>query len=141
MSNPSSPSDNLNNFVTGLALLSAFLSAILCYRAYLPSVKFKELDDLLNETKGIYCQVEAEGLLPTDLEALTRLKTWLRNLKISRAKLREETYKETTPFAECMAILRGLSRDIMKKIHQTKRLRAFIVTASEEQRNCRRGDY
>ncbi|TFK31621.1 hypothetical protein BDQ12DRAFT_107265 [Crucibulum laeve] len=141
MSDSNSPTDNLNNFVAGLALLSAFLSAILYYRACLPSVKFKELDELLNETKSIYSQAEAEGLLPTNPQDLTRLKTLLKNLEESRAELREETYRETTPFSECMAVLRGLSRNIVKKTDDAKKLRASIVTTSEEQRRRRRGDY
>ena len=65
MSSPDAKSSILfDYFVGGLALFSAIMSIAIFAHAYLPGVQMKILDELLDESKGIYESVQVGGLLP-----------------------------------------------------------------------------
>ncbi|KAF9011830.1 hypothetical protein BDQ17DRAFT_1420237 [Cyathus striatus] len=127
-------SQDIFNYATGaLAFLSAIASTLLYYRQYLPGVQIKILDELLEETKGMYCKFEAEGLL-SEGQLSVSMKDNIESLELDSISLRQQAYNATTTTQEYLAMFRGLSREIMHRAHQVKKFRAYLLSASEEQK-------
>ncbi|KAF9010787.1 hypothetical protein BDQ17DRAFT_944029 [Cyathus striatus] len=132
-----SSADIFNYAVGALAVASAFISVTLYSRSYLPGAQIKVLEKILKNTKEIYQEAEADCALPPGRRG-TATKSSLESLECCVNDLKVQAYNATSPFEEYMAMLRGLSRKIAQQIRRAKEFRAYLITASEQQRRLQR---
>ncbi|KAF8978281.1 hypothetical protein BDQ17DRAFT_1383067 [Cyathus striatus] len=127
-------SEDIFNYAVGvLAIASALVSIALCSRSYLPGAQMKALDEVVNEIKDMYIKAQADGVLPREPQR-SLIMSKLAQLDNVSNELRIQAYNATSPFEEYLAMLRGLSLKIKHRTGLAKKFRAYLLTASEEER-------
>lgn len=125
-----------NYLVGGLALLSTLSSVLWFSRNFRPSVQIKYLDELLQETVGLYDSYVADGLLE-DARIHDEIKGELSMLQRSVMGVREETYKIRTTVGEYRALLHGGWKKIHLVSTQIMDFRAGLIRTSQKLRRDR----
>lgn len=131
--------NTFNFFVGGLALISTLLSVLLYLHSYLPGPQMKAFDELFVETKTIYEKASAEGLLSPDMSRKAQAR--LRKYESQGDDLRAITYSTLTAFEILLSFFRGHSGKIIGLSSNLKELRGELLTASQEERARREGQF
>ncbi|KAF8119546.1 hypothetical protein EV363DRAFT_1440862 [Boletus edulis] len=117
--------------VTAISLLT--LLTKVC-RSHLPSNKIKALESLLDETEQFFENAVEEGLL-TEPSFVQETELHIKRLKARTYGLRSRAFKATNLRQDCAEFLRGTSTAIDNTCQSLKKLRAQVVTSSEEGRS------
>ncbi|OJA09903.1 hypothetical protein AZE42_06195 [Rhizopogon vesiculosus] len=115
--------------IGGTTILGVFLG--FC-RSHLPSQRIKELEELFEETQGLYESAVEDGLLHDMAKDQTRER--LAVLHERTLQLRSRAYSATTLLKDYQKFLRGLSYSIGVACYDVKELRASIITTTEAER-------
>ncbi|KAG1733351.1 uncharacterized protein EDB91DRAFT_640668 [Suillus paluster] len=113
------------------------------FQSHLPSQRIKELEELLEETQGLYESAVEDGLLPEDM-LRSQMGERLAVLREATLELRSRAYSATTLLKDYREFFRGLSYDIGVACFHVKELRASVITTSEAERRrtgVYRGNY
>ncbi|KAG8216513.1 hypothetical protein J3R82DRAFT_6629 [Butyriboletus roseoflavus] len=115
--------------VGGISLLGFVIS--LC-RPHLPTNKIKTLETLLHETENTFNGAVEDGLLMHDFIQMAEHR--LAVLKEETYSLRSRAYNATTLSQDYAEFLSGTSTAIGRTCQSLKKLRAAVITSSEERR-------
>ncbi|KIK97190.1 hypothetical protein PAXRUDRAFT_825166 [Paxillus rubicundulus Ve08.2h10] len=126
---------NVFGFVAGG--ISLILVVFSFCRSQLPSNKIKVLEELLNETEGLFSSCVEEGYLP-DERVRADIERHLARLREETFNLRSQAYMATTFAQDYTGFFAGLSLTIGRACSDVKRVRADVITKSEIARLQRR---
>ncbi|KAG2127099.1 hypothetical protein DEU56DRAFT_701819, partial [Suillus clintonianus] len=114
--------------VFGLCIGAATILGVLLgfLRSHLPSQRIKELEELLEETQGLYESAVEDGLLP-DVMLRSQMGERLVVLREGMLELRSRAYNATTLLKDYQEFFRGLSYDIGVACCDMKELRASVI--------------
>ncbi|KAF8122886.1 hypothetical protein EV363DRAFT_1552480 [Boletus edulis] len=116
-----------------VAAISLFAFIINMWRSHLPSNKIKVLESLLDETETYFKKAVEEGLL-TELTFVHRTDRRLAILRSRTHDLRSRAYNAINLRQDYVEFFRGTSTAIGTACQTLKKLRAQVITSSEQGR-------
>ncbi|EPQ58921.1 hypothetical protein GLOTRDRAFT_135928 [Gloeophyllum trabeum ATCC 11539] len=118
-------------YVTGA--VSFVVLMITGSRTLLPSVKIKQLDEILDDTEKTLRSVVEDGFI-NDQRVVRMMYQSLTSIQKRSRHLRARTKCATSLWKEWHEFFQGLSRTIVGCIEEAKDLRALVISTSEEER-------